>query len=191
MVSPTTQFKTFLAEVPPFVRKFLIRAFIIFLVWKSTYYLVLSPLRILDKPLTQITAKTTLHTLQWMYPNDLFCYKELTPFNKTDFFGTNIVRYGKKVIGIADPCNGLELFVLYVGFLFCIPSTLKRMGFFVLAGLLVIYILNISRCSLIACLNMSRSIYGDFAHHYLFKLVVYAGIFGGWMLYLRGGKNAF
>ena len=189
MVSPITQFKTFWAEVPPLVQKFLIRAFVIFLVWKFAYHLVLKPTRIIDKPLTQITAKFTMRTLQGMYPKNAFSYIELLPNNRVDFFAVNLFRDSKKVIGISDACNGLELFVLYIGFLFCLPNSFKKMGLFIVVGFLIIYLLNIGRCTFIAWLNMNRSTYIDFAHHYLFKLVVYAGIFGGWMLYLRGGKR--
>ena len=60
MVSPVTQFKTFWAEVPPLVQKFLIRAFVIFLVWKFAYHLALKPTKVIDGLLTQITEKLTI-----------------------------------------------------------------------------------------------------------------------------------
>ena len=185
MVSPIVQFKTFWTEVPPLVQKFLIRAFVIFLVWKFAYHLVLKPTRIIDKPLTQITGKFTMQTLQWVFPKNAFSYIEVLPNNWIDFFVVNLFMDGKKVIGIGDPCNGFELFVLYIGFLCCLPSNIKRMGLFIGGGVVSIFLLNIGRCAFLAWLNMNRNTYVDFAHHYLFRLMVYAGIFVGWMWYLK------
>jgi hypothetical protein len=37
----------------------------------------------------------------------------------------------------------------------------------------------------LAMLNINRSLYVDFAHHYLFTMVVYIAIFAGWALYIN------
>ena len=92
---------------------------------------------------------------------------------------------GRKVVGIADPCNALELYILFIGFLICVPTTTKRFILFSLGGIAVIFVLNILRCAGMIWVNIHRNEVFDFAHHYLFKLIVYAAIFGGWVWYSK------
>jgi exosortase/archaeosortase family protein len=176
----------FLKEIPLEIRQFLIRACIIFLLWKFCYYLILKPTRVVDKPLTVQTTKSTLLVLKSFYTNATFSIVEKIPTNKIDFYSLVIIKDGRKVLGIADPCNALELFVLFSSFLLCIPLNWKRILLFSIGGTAIIYFFNILRCSFIGYLNISNSSYIDIAHHYIFKLIMYLIIFGGWVWYLKG-----
>jgi exosortase/archaeosortase family protein len=80
------------------------------------------------------------------------------------------------------------MMVLYVGFIFCFPSGLRRKLWFSLLGLAFIYIINVFRCVglvLIAHDNDLRKWF-DFAHHYLFVIIVYGFIFLLWMWFVNG-----
>ena len=88
-------------------------------------------------------------------------------------------------MGVADPCNALELYVLYIGFLFAFPASLKRVLLFSVIGILVIYMVNIIRLAALASMNMHRVSAVDMAHHYVFKMIVYALIFGLWVLFTK------
>lgn len=186
MTSPITQFRNFWGEIPTTVQKFLIRVLIIFLVWKVAYHFVLKPSRVIDKPLTQITAKITVKALERIYPNNIFSTIEMLPSNKIDFFSVDIFKNGKKVLGIFDPCNGLELYVLYIGLLASLAITnWKRAIYFIIGGIASIFIINIVRCTIIGYLNINRSFYVDVAHHYIFKLIVYLFTFLLWVWYFK------
>lgn len=168
--------------IPAEVKAFLKKALVIFIVWKLLYHLVLFPYRFPDKQLTEITAHSTAFTYRNIFDNP----------NVT--FGTRYVNVyssitlkigGKKAIGIADGCNGLELFVLYVGFLACFTGNVKRMLMFLVVGLAVIFVLNILRCTFLAWLYLHKYSISDLAHHYIFKIIIYAVIFYIWILYLK------
>lgn len=173
----------FLVGMPVQVRSFLKKALIIFIIWKLLYHLVLFPSRFPDKILTNITAQST----GFLYRNLL---NEKDVYFKDDLRDRNFPKAAlyinnERSIGIADPCNGLELFVLYIGFLFCIPTNPKRLTLYILLGIAGIFVLNSFRCLGLAYLNYHNYSIADFAHHYLFKMIIYAIIFYAWVLYSK------
>jgi exosortase/archaeosortase family protein len=90
-----------------------------------------------------------------------------------------------RLIGIADPCNGLDIYVLYISFLFCFPGSLRRRGVFLLVGIPYIYIINTIRGALLAWLSMYHKDLVDVSHHYIFTASVYLLVFYLWVLYSK------
>ena len=170
-----------LAGIPPVVKRFLLRALIIFICWKLLYHPFLFPVRVPDKQLTHITADVTA----WVYKIIIGGEISITETPRGEFPKAIFYINGQRGIGIADPCNGLELYVLYIGFLFCLPQPKKKMLLYITGGLAVIFVLNILRCVALAWLNLHDYAVADFAHHYLFKMIVYGVIFYLWVLYSK------
>ncbi len=172
-------------QLPPEVLYFLKRAVLIFIAWQLLYYLVLFPTGFPDKQLTDVTAKSTA-----------FLYQQLVNKNTTIDFknradGVTIVYLNNKPsVGIADGCNALGLYVLYVSILFCFYAPLKRKIIFSILGCIAIFILNNLRCFLLAWVYFHKMQYFNFAHHYLFAIIIYALIFGMWALYIKRLKHA-
>ncbi len=175
-----------LKDTPIEVRNFLIKATFVFIIWKLSYYLILKPYRTIDKPLTTQVVKSTAFVLKSMYPTSKINIKEKILRSKIDFYSLIILKDEKKILGIADPCNGLELVILFIGFLICMPSKKwKRTIIFSLFGTFIIYVCNVLRCSFIGYLNISNSSYVEISHHYIFKLIMYFIIFVLWVWYLK------
>lgn len=185
----TTAFKKYWEEIPVSVRNFLITSIVLFSIWKVSYHVFLKPTRLIDVPLTVQTAKNTQQLLAAIYPKYSFTSEQIIPTKKIDFFGVYIIKDSKRIVGIFDPCNALEIFVIYIGFIICLPSNFKRMALYISLGIIGLYILNILRCSVLGILNFNKSNYVDFAHHYLFTMVVYIGIFLGWASYIKQPTN--
>ena len=162
--------------LPGTVKSFLIRALVIFVAWKLLYHLVLFPIQVPDQQLREVTAQTTA----WFY--NLFPGQEAS-LGAASAEGNAISVNGGIGIRIANGCNGLELFVVYIGFLFCYRSPLKRQLLFTAGGVLLIYVLNVLRCAGLVWLISEGSSFADFAHHYFFKMIIYSVIFGMWVLY--------
>ncbi|MCZ2224195.1 MAG: archaeosortase/exosortase family protein [Chitinophagales bacterium] len=171
----------FLKNIPPNLKKFLLRSIIVFVAWKLLYHLVLYPIRIPDKQLTHITAYTTQKLVQLNYPNDIIRTELVNhPLPKENVFKNN-----KKIVGIADGCNGLELYILYIGFLVCFPHTTKKLFVFAITGIATIFILNTIRSYVITLLNINGSSVSEVAHHYIFKIIIYGVMFLLWVKYTR------
>lgn len=176
----TTFIKDALSQIPPEVRYFLKRALIIFISWQLLYNLVLFPAAFPDKQLTNATAKSTSFLYQQLInKNTQITFKE-----KPD--GITIVYVnGRQTIGIADHCNALGLYVLYVALLFCFKAPLKRKIIFSIAGCGLIFILNGFRCFMLTWLYLKQFHFFDFIHHYVFSTIIYILIFFMWVLFIR------
>jgi exosortase family protein XrtF len=175
--------------IPRPVLQFLKRALLIFVIWKIIYHVFLFNARVIDAPLTHITSQSTAKVLAWIYPhNQLAVYEECKPLptNPKELVCMDFITMNsKKVVGIADACNALELYVLYIAFLICYPSSFKRIVLFSLSGMAIIYIANIARCAGLAVMNIHQNKLTDIAHHYVFKTIVYALIFVLWVMYTK------
>lgn len=163
--------------LPPSAKPFIIRALILFIGWKLLYHLLLERIGIPDE---QLTAAVQTGTIKLLQPF----------FNTVTAQGSSILIDNVRSVNIAPECNGLELIVLYIGFILCIPSNWKKMLGFVVVGTLVIYLLNLVRTALLAVMYYQSHSMTQFAHHYAFKIVIYAVVFAGWLLYVRKNKTS-
>lgn len=161
--------------LPAKAKPFVIKGLILVIGWNLLYHLLLSPLGIPDAQLTAAVQYGTAKILSVFYSD-------------VQQHGASIFINGVQCINIAPQCNGLELIVLYIGFLLCIPSSVKKTLLFSSCGIAGIYILNVLRCSLLGWMYFENYSIADFAHHFAFKMVVYAAVFYGWVLYSRKPK---
>ncbi len=180
-------------SIPSPVKSFLKRALLVFIVWKLIYHLFLFNGRVIDAPLTHITSFSTSKVLSKIYyGNTFFVREDCKPVpgmeNQLSCMDDIYMNY-RKVIGISDFCNGLELYALYLGFLLCVPGAIKRAISFMTLGLIVIYVANILRCVTIAVMGINQNRLTDIAHHYIFKLVVYLLIFLMWVIYFKKSSS--
>jgi exosortase/archaeosortase family protein len=176
--------KKYWASLNYTLRRFILIAILLIISWKLCYHLILKPQRIIDKPLTTITAKITVSTFNFI-SNDSLTYTGKLPSDNFTHYAEIILRNNHKLLSIADPCNALELMVLYVGFLFCLFTNLKRVIFFSVIGIISIFTLNIIRCTGMIWIAMHQFGWFHIAHHYVFTLVVYSFIFLLWVLYSK------
>lgn len=159
-------------DLPRGLKQFLIRAILLFVGWRLAYYFILEPTDFPDKQLIDLVVDGTFQVLTFVY-------------DQLAIQGDTIWVNGRPTLTVAKACNGLELIVLYLGFLFCLPTNAKRLIAFVIAGPLIIYGLNVLRCAALAVMFYNNHYLADFAHHYIFKLVIYAIVFGLWIWYSK------
>ena len=62
--------------LPKTIQHFLLRSLIIFVVWKILYHVVLFPVRIPDRQLTNVTTYLTQQLLYINYPNSTITVEE-------------------------------------------------------------------------------------------------------------------
>lgn len=158
--------------IPQNIKPYLLKGLVLVVVWNLLYKLILLPAGIPDNQLRDIVQYGTAETLS------LF-YESITQR------GTVIYINHIPSVSIGYQCNGLELMVLYIGFMLCVPTNLRRLILFSIIGSFVIYFLNVVRCSLLAVMYINHNDLTDFAHHYAFKMAIYAVVFYGWVLYAK------
>jgi len=184
------KFDSLLNEIPLPIRLFLGKALLFFVVWKIVYVGFLLDSKILDHPLTTHVGEVSTELLNRFSSMSGF---EAVRVEKTTLYegeyttaiASDIYHNDKSILHIADVCNGLELIVLYIGFIVCMPSNFWRKLLYIIIGAILLDIVNITRCIGLIYLREYYDLYFDFAHKYLFKTTVYGVTFLLWMFYAR------
>jgi exosortase/archaeosortase family protein len=175
-------FKLYYNQIPKPLRIFLVRGLIILILWKLIYILFLKPDHRLDEMLTYFVGSTTAWIFSHIYPS----MQPLVELADTNLFIT-IVKNNVRIdsIAIADACNGLELMILYLGFILAAPYPTKKKIHFIYVGLLLIVFTNVIRCLLLIFVFLNYPNYFGFAHHYIFTFVIYLIIFLIWIRFIK------
>ncbi|GAB1857691.1 hypothetical protein MHTCC0001_25280 [Flavobacteriaceae bacterium MHTCC 0001] len=177
---------SFLKDIPLPIRLFLGKALLFFLVWKIVYMFFLIETKIIDYPLTTHVADASVYVLNSMgFMSDFTSERVIYVNGGNETESSEIVHNGNVVLYVADACNGLELFMLYIGFIVCMPSKFWRKVKYIIIGVIIIDIMNILRCCGLIYLREYFHQYFEFAHHYLFKIMVYAVTFVLWIVFSR------
>lgn len=128
----------------------------------------------------------------------VLCGKALTIFGYETYFVHEdptetvvlFMKDGSRLMGISDSCNGLVLFILFIGFVLSFPSNWIDKLKFIPFGIFFIYFLNVFRIICLTLIYIYFPQYLDFNHHYTFTLFVYFDIFLLWMTFVkRYGKH--
>lgn len=176
-------------QIPAGIRKMLAMGAIILIVWKALYTLWLQPNRMLDAPLTGIVATQTAGIMALVWPEAdyrILEHEKITGREQKIVLTQLVIMKGSEpTISIADNCNGLELMILYIAFIALMPGSAGRKLAFIAGGIPVIHGANLLRCIGLVGIHLQWPGYFDFAHHYLFKIMVYAITFLLWMQYLK------
>ena len=98
---------------------------------------------------------------------------------------TLLLMSGEQAVIVGAPCNGLVLYALFSGFVLAFPGQWGHKAWFIPAGIALIWLLNVVRVAALAINHHYSHQTVDFNHHYTFTFVVYACIFGLWMLWAR------
>ncbi|MDQ2793462.1 MAG: exosortase/archaeosortase family protein [Bacteroidota bacterium] len=98
---------------------------------------------------------------------------------------TLVLMAGEQSVIVGAACNGLVLYALFAGFVVAFPGPWRHKVWFIPAGILLIWLLNVVRVAALAINQHYSHQTVDFNHHYTFTFVVYTCIFGLWMLWAR------
>jgi exosortase family protein XrtF len=177
-------------NVPKSVKAFIFKALAILLVWKIVYLAFLLPTRLIDKPLTYSVGSATAWLLNTCTHSTNYTTKSVVANVSTDAGLTpmplqKVYFRGTDIVSIEDTCNALELFVLYAGFIICMPAKTLRKVLFIAGGIIAIYIVNVLRCAGVTYVIIYDPKYADFAHHYVFTFIVYGFIIALWLIFSK------
>jgi exosortase/archaeosortase family protein len=171
-----------------------LKALVLFVAWKLLYLSILFPRKVPDSALTRFIGKSTAGVLNMLpgAPDKYSTRQALDTVMLEDALvsspATDIYRNEERTLRVANACNGLELMVLYVGFLLCFPAPASRRWKFALLGILLIMVLNVLRCAALVLIFVHSRRYLDFSHHFLFTFVVYLLIFLLWFIFTKKQK---
>ena len=182
--------KMLLSDIPLPIRLFLKKALLFFVIWKVIYLGFVLEYKVLDHPLTTHVGNASVYILNnWSSMSGFKAVREaktsIYEGESTTEIASLIYHNDKKVLYIADLCNGLELIVLYIGFIVCMPSPFWRKFYYIIIGIIVLDLVNIARCIGLIYLQEYYQYYFDIAHKYIFNVTIYSVTFLLWVVYTR------
>ena len=89
------------------------------------------------------------------------------------------------VLRVYEGCNGLNVMIVFVAFLVAFGGPVKTMAWFIPAGLVIIHLFNLLRIGLLYYVATHFERYFYFFHKYLFTAILYAVVFGLWVIWIR------
>jgi exosortase family protein XrtF len=155
---------------------FLIKSFAIYLIWIIAHRLILREKSAVDFFLIDNLTGTTANILQ------LFDFRMMTLPADVDTLGVVGID-GSHGVLIGYPCNGLELFALFTGFVLAYPGPIKKKAWFIPLGIVTIHILNLLRVIGLALLAYYAPEKLEFNHTYTFTFIVYSYVFALWLIW--------
>jgi exosortase family protein XrtF len=157
---------------------FLLKFVGLYLVLNTIYGLWISHYAPLADPLTTFVAHQTAALVS------------LTEDNLTVGVGVNssnvpIQQNGKTVVSVFEGCNSLNVMIVFVSFIAAFTGTLKKTILFGLAGIVLIYIGNSFRVSLLFYISRYYPDNLYFFHKYLFTGLLYVLVFFLWYFWVK------
>lgn len=125
--------------------------------------------------------------VEWLTQFSLICTKSFL-----EIFGFQPIIDGKSIYWDGIPgvmldrgCLGRNLMGLFAGFILIFPGNRISKIWFIPAGLILIFFLNVLRIVALLLTEVYWPEYLDVNHHFIFKIVVYSCIFGLWYWWIK------
>lgn len=153
--------------------RFLLTALLLYTAWYCLYEFIIRPSEFFDLFVVQNTIDISKFFLE------LFGYTVSHP-------ETRVLKIeGTSGLFIGDECNGIPLFALFAIFIIAFPGPWKKKLIFIPAGILLIHLANCVRVISLALIQSKNHEWVEFNHTYTFTILIYAFIFGMWMLWVK------
>lgn len=103
-----------------------------------------------------------------------------------DFENGQVWFYVKKqyVTRMVEGCNAVSVMILFVSFVFAFYKGTKTF-LFVLAGLVLLYVMNLLRIAGLNIVMADYKEYGKSFHDYIFPAVIYGSVVLLWMIWIK------
>jgi len=92
---------------------------------------------------------------------------------------------GKFVSRIVEGCNALSVIILFISFVIAFSGKIKNTIFFIIAGSLIIHVLNITRIALLMVAFYNFPEANFILHDILFPLAIYGTVFILWIIWVN------
>lgn len=91
---------------------------------------------------------------------------------------------GKRVARIVEGCNAVSVMILFMAFIVAFSTTFKRTALYIMAGIIIIHLLNIIRVALLTLGFYYYPEYKSLLHDILFPLFIYGVVFILWVAWV-------
>jgi exosortase family protein XrtF len=86
---------------------------------------------------------------------------------------------------IIEGCNGISVIILFISFIIAFAKKFKKTFFYLLAGCVLIYGVNLIRIAILAIALYKYPQYQEFLHGIVFPSIIYGMVFLLWVYWVR------
>lgn len=150
----------------------------IYLVANLVYGIVVSSFEPRPDPATSAVAKQTSFVLNVCGYNTEAHDNARRPTTEVNFDGRDI-------LSIYEGCNGINVMIIFIAFLFSFGSLNQTLWWYAPLGLIVLHLSNLLRISLLFWVSRNQPDFMYFLHKYFFTAALYAVTFILWVIWVR------
>ncbi|MGO3182379.1 MAG: exosortase family protein XrtF [Aequorivita sp.] len=88
-------------------------------------------------------------------------------------------------VSIVEGCNSISVVILFVSFIIAFAESFKKTLLFLLAGAVLIYVVNILRIAILVVALYKFPEYENLLHSVIFPGIIYGMVFVLWMVWVR------
>lgn len=99
--------------------------------------------------------------------------------------GMLIIIENTYAVNIVEGCNSVSVVILFVSFIISFAERFKKTVLFLLAGAVLIYIVNLLRIVLLVVASYKYPEYQEVLHSVIFPAIIYGMVFILWVVWVR------
>jgi exosortase family protein XrtF len=96
-----------------------------------------------------------------------------------------VIIENKFVARVVEGCNSISIIILFISFIIAFADTFKATLFYILAGSVLIYAVNLIRIVILSIGLYHYPWRRDILHTIIFPLIIYGMVFLLWMIWVR------
>ncbi len=96
-----------------------------------------------------------------------------------------LVMDGQVASIVNEGCNAISIVIIFISFIVAFYTNLKQTFLFIISGLALLFVMNISRIMLLNYIFRYHDEYGKIAHDYLFPAIIYGSIVLLWIVWIK------
>ena len=97
----------------------------------------------------------------------------------------SIMKDSQSVISVFEGCNGINVMIVFVSFLFAFKGSRKQLAWFLPMGIVIIYLANLLRVVALYYVAGYWQHYFYYVHKYLFTAAIYLIVFMLWWWWME------
>ena len=164
------------------VKKFILRAMVLYGVWYVFRAFVLSPYTHFD----ELFIERLVFSNAWILSN-INHYTVYLVDSQNSGFLDSIFAQNAGGVQVGEECDGIGVISTFIIFILAFPG--KHKILYALSGALCVHLLNLLRVWILILIQIHRPETLEFNHKYTFNIIIYSFIFALWFLYTKYFKK--
>lgn len=109
--------------------------------------------------------------------------------NSADHPSVRLFVGSRVVYRVIEGCNAVSVMILFASFVLAFAKAWKKTALFLLAGITIIYLMNLVRLVILAFVYADHREYASFSHEIVFPAIIYGTVVLLWLYWIQAPKT--